>query len=74
MKDAVRRTGIEWHVTPKTLRHTFGTHLMDRGVDVGVISMLMGHRSPGETGVYLHVLPGRKEQAVARLPLKEALS
>ena len=70
----VRRVGIEWHVTPKTLRHTFGTHLMDRGVDVGVISMLMGHRSPGETGVYLHVLPGRKEQAVDRLPMKEALS
>ena len=74
VKDAARRAGIEWHVTPKTLRHTFGTHLMDRGVDVGVISMLMGHRGPGETGVYLHVLPGRKEQAVDRLPLKEALS
>ena len=74
VKDAARRAGIAWLVTPKTLRHTFGTHLMDRGVDVGVISMLMGHRSPGETGVYLHVLPGRKEQAVARLPLKEALS
>lgn len=74
VKDAARRAGIAWHVTPKTLRHTFATHLMDRGVDVGVISMLMGHRSPGETGVYLHALPGRKEQAVARLPLKEALS
>ena len=74
VKDAARRAGITWKVTPKTLRHTFGTHLMDRGVDIGVISMLMGHRSPSETGVYLHVLPGRKEQAVDRLPVKEVLS
>lgn len=70
IKEAARRAGIDWPVTPKTLRHTFATHLMDRGVDVGVISMLMGHRSPAETGVYLHAIPGRKEQAVARLTLK----
>jgi hypothetical protein len=31
---------------------------MDRGVDLAVIASLMGHRSPTETGVYLHVLPG----------------
>jgi site-specific recombinase XerD len=74
VKEAARRAGIEWTVTPKTLRHTFGTHLMDRGVDVGVISMLMGHRSPAETGVYLHALPGRKEQAVARLTVKAVAS
>lgn len=74
VKDAALRADIAWKVTPKTLRHTFGTHLMDRGVDIGVISMLMGHRGPGETGVYLHVLPGRKEQAIDQLPLKEALS
>jgi len=73
VKAAARRAGIDSGVTPKTLRHSFGTHLMDRGVDIGVISMLMGHRGPGETGVYLHALPGRKEQAVARLPLKEVL-
>ncbi|MEK7993346.1 MAG: tyrosine-type recombinase/integrase [Planctomycetota bacterium] len=72
--EAASRAGIDWKVTPKTLRHSFGTHLMDRGVDIGVISMLMGHRGPNETGVYLHVLPGRKEQAVDLLPVKEVLS
>lgn len=55
-------------VTPKALRHSFATHLMDRGVDLGVIASLMGHRSPAETGVYLHVLPGRREAAVRALP------
>ena len=74
VREMARRAGIGWTVTPKTLRHTFGTHLMDRGVDIGVISLLMGHRGPGETGVYLHVMPGRREQAISRLPLKEALS
>lgn len=54
-------------MTPRTLRHTFATHLMDRGVDLAVIASLMGHRSPTETGVYLHVLPGRTTAAVRSL-------
>ena len=54
-------------VMPKTLRHSFATHLMDRGVDLAVIASLMGHRSPQETGVYLHRLPGRQEAAVKLL-------
>jgi site-specific recombinase XerD len=64
---AARRAGLEGRVTPKALRHSFATHLMDRGVDLAVISSLMGHRSPHETGVYLHVLPGRGEAAVRKL-------
>jgi integrase/recombinase XerD len=67
VRDAARRARIDWRVTPKTLRHTFATHLMDRGVDVAVIASLMGHRSPAETGVYLHVLPGKPRAAVDRL-------
>jgi len=64
---AARRAGLATEVTPKTLRHSFATHLMDCGVDLGVIASLMGHRSPQETGVYLHVLPSRKEHAVKLL-------
>ena len=67
VSQAARRAGIEWNVTPKTLRHSYATHLMDRGVDLAVISSLMGHRSPAETGVYLHVLKDRPQQAVDRL-------
>jgi integrase/recombinase XerD len=64
---AAARAGLAAHVTPRTLRHSFATHLMDRGVDLAVIASLMGHRSPTETGVYLHVLPGRPREAVGRL-------
>jgi integrase/recombinase XerD len=62
--EAAQRAGLSQDVKPKTLRHSFATHLMDRGVDIGIIASLMGHRSPHETGVYLHVLPSRKQQAV----------
>lgn len=65
---AARRAGLREGVTPRTLRHSFATHLMDRGVDLAIIASLMGHRSPHETGVYLHVLPQRPEAAVRRLP------
>jgi len=67
--DAVARAGLRAGVTPCTLRHSFATHLMDRGVDLAIIASLMGHRSPQETGVYLHVLPGRSQAAARMLPI-----
>jgi integrase/recombinase XerC len=57
VRDAAWRAGIVGRVTPKTLRQSSATHLMDRGVELPVIAALTGHRSPTETGVYLHVLP-----------------
>jgi integrase/recombinase XerD len=69
VREAAERAGIEKKVTPKTLRHSFATHLMDRGVDAGQISKLMGHAGPAESGVYLHILPGRKRSAVDKLDL-----
>jgi len=42
---------------------------MDAGVNICVISSLMGHRSPRETGVYLHAFKNRKESAINRLSM-----
>lgn len=67
MKEAVARVGIKRKVTAKTLRHSYATHLMDQGVDIAVISSLMGHRGPAETGVYLHVLKDQPQDAVMKL-------
>lgn len=67
---AAKRGGVTRKVTPIMLRHSFATHLMDRGVDVAIISRLMGHRSPRETGVYLHALKDRppdRRSSVGRL-------
>jgi site-specific recombinase XerD len=67
VREAAEKAGLKIKVTPKVLRHTFATHLMDAGVGLGVISVLMGHRSPQETGVYLHALKKKKIFAVSRL-------
>lgn len=67
--EAARRAGLEGPITPRTLRHSFATHLMDRGVELAVLASLLGHRSPRETGVYLHALPPRPREAVDRLAL-----
>ena len=72
VRGAVGRAGLPASVTARTLRHSFATHLMDRGVDLAVIASLMGHRSPQETGVYLHVLPRRTTAAVRTLRLMPA--
>jgi integrase/recombinase XerD len=69
--EVASRAGLRAGVTARTLRHSFATHLMDRGVDLAIIASLMGHRSPQETGVYLHVLPQRPEAAVRTLPIGE---
>ncbi len=69
VRQTAERAGLRENITPRTLRHSFATHLMDRGVDLAIIASLMGHRSPQETGVYLHVLPARTEAAVRTLPI-----
>jgi len=72
VQEAAQRAELRKQVTPKVLRHSFATHLMDRGVDLAVISQLMGHRSPTETGVYLHALPDRPRQAIEQLKIANA--
>lgn len=74
VRAAARRAGLAQPLTAKTLRHSFATHLMDRGVDLAVIASLLGHRSARETGVYLHRLPGRAEAAVNLLNRKATTS
>jgi integrase/recombinase XerD len=68
---AAKRAELDLGLTPKMLRHTFATHLIDRGVELAIIASLMGHRTTRETGVYLHRLPGRAEAAVQLLTIKE---
>jgi site-specific recombinase XerD len=68
VREAAERAGLAGPVTPKTLRHTYATHLMDAGVDLGVLSVLLGHHSPRETGVYLHAFADGRREATKRLP------
>ena len=66
LRQYVAQSGVDKNVHPHTIRHSFATHLLERGSDIRIVQELLGHSKISTTQIYTHIDRTRLRETLIR--------